>query len=334
MNRLRSIKDNLARKWSTGGWKVKGMMGGSVVVFVFVVGLGFMAILGGGGEAQAEDVEGVSVGADGVMVFDDEPAVDDVPAGGDGGAVSPGDDGVAAREPGGVGGTGGVVGGSGDESAIADAVAATLAALRPTEVPTRAADYLATLQAGLGKARSEYPNVALNPLDPSGGREFGLNETEMRVFQNVGSHFWEMLQAWVVVRSILESRDVYEWEHRWLAEELDLVGWMMPETGRLSPDLWEGDEVGEVVKAYLVEVREAEYAFRDAVSALNSAMGVFEKAGAERFVELDGEEQDEVWQFFFDAQSRAVELGSVMSAYGCSICGELYRRSGVAARRE
>ena len=108
----------------------------------------------------------------------------------------------------------------------------------------------------------------------------------------------------------------------------------MPESGRLSPEMWAGDDIGEVVKAYLVEVREAEYSFRDAVNSLNSALAVFERAGADRFIELSQEEGDQVWQYYFDAQSRAVDLGSVMSAYGCSICGELYRSSGVPVRRE
>ena len=341
MNQLRSIKGRIVHKWANGDWKVKGLMGGSVVVFVFVLGLGMMALFGGGGGAEAQEVEGVSVGADGVMVFDDEPAA---AASGGAASVSGGDNAVGDAAAGGpvsgdsgggeTGDGGGAAAVSGGESAIADAVEATLAALRPTEEPTKAADYLATLSAAVAQNRNEYPSVALNPLDPAGGREMGLNEGEMRVFQSFGGHFWEMLQAWVVVRSILESRDVYDWDYAWLSDELDLVGWMMPESGRLSPEMWAGDDIGEVVKAYLVEVREAEYSFRDAVNSLNSALAVFERAGAERFIELSQEEADQVWQYYFDAQSRAVDLGSVMSAYGCSICGELYRSSGVPVRRE
>ena len=328
MNFLRSIKDSLVRRWANGGWKVRVLMGGGVVGFVFVIGLALMAVAGGGGSEGPVNVEGVTVGDDGVMVFDDEP----VPGAGGGESSAAGDGGpspVAAASSGGA-----PVSVGSDESAIADAVAATLAALQPTEIPTRPADYLATLQAGIGRSRSEYPSVALNPLDPAGGREGGLNETEIQLFQEYGAHFWDILQAWVVVRSILEVRDLHEWDYSWLQEELDLVAWMMPESGRLSADDWEREEVGDIVKAYLVEIREGEYAFRDAVNSLNSALGVFERAGVYRYDELNGEDVEELWQHFVDAERGAFEVGSIMSRYGCSICGELYRASGVSARRE
>ena len=326
MNFLRSIKDSLVRRWARGGWKVRVLMGGGVVAFVFVLGLAMMALVGGGGGGGPVEVEG----DDGVMVFDDEPGA----ASGDGGSDGGSESGSAAAGEGGAEGGGEAAPRRSDDSAIADAVAATLAALQPTEVPTKPADYLATLQAGIGRSRSEYPSVALNPLDPAGGREGGLNETEIHLFQDYGSHFWDILQAWVVVRSVVEVRDLHEWDYSWLQEELDLVAWIMPESGRLSSDEWDRPEVGDVVKAYLVELREAEYAFRDAVSSLNSALGVFERAGVYRYDELSGEDVEEVWQHFVDAERGAFEFGSIMSQYGCSICGELYRASGVPTRRE
>ena len=330
MNFLRSIKDSLVRRWDRGGWKVRVLMGGGVVCFVFVVGLGLMAMIGGGGSEGPVEVEGVTIGDDGVMVFDDEPSSDSGAGGGESsGADSGGPTAAVAASA-----EGALASAPIDDSAIADAVAATLAALQPTEVPTKPADYLATLQAGIGRSRSEYPSVALNPLDPAGGRERGLNETEIQLFQEYGAHFWDILQAWVVVRSILEVRDLHEWDYSWLQEELDLVAWMMPESGRLSSEDWERPEVGEIVRAYLVEIREGEYAFRDAVNSLNSALGVFERAGVYRYDELNGEDVEELWQHFVDAERGAFEVGSIMSQYGCSICGELYRASGVPARRE
>ena len=333
MNFLRSIKDSLVRRWARGGWKVRALMGGGVVCFVFVVGLALMAVIGGGVDGPVE-VEGVTVGDDGIMVFDDEPSQTSDAGGGESSAAGSAGPAraVAASTDGTVGGA--RSSGRSDESAIADAVAATLAALQPTEIPTKPADYLATLQAGIGRSRSEYPSVALNPLDPAGGRERGLNEREIQLFQEYGAHFWEILQAWVVVRSILEVRDLHEWDYSWLQEELDLVAWMMPESGRLSSEDWEGSEVSDIVKAYLVEIREGEYAFRDAVNSLNSALGVFERAGVYRYDELNGEDVEELWQHFVDAERGAFEVGSIMSQYGCSICGELYRASGVPARRE
>lgn len=102
----------------------------------------------------------------------------------------------------------------------------------------------------------------------------------------------------------------------------------------MSQAVWDRPDVGELVQAYLVEVREAEYAFRDTVTSLNAALGVFERAGVYRYDELNGEDADEVWQHFVDAERGAYEVGSIMSLYGCSICGELYRASGVPSRRE
>ena len=333
MNFLISIKDRLARRWADGGLKVRIVMGGAVVCVVFVIGLAAMAIFGGGGGGGGPvDVEGVQVGEDGVMVFDDEAGSGSSAGSASGGGATA----VAAAAPADGAPAAGASSGAGfpNDSAVADAVAATIAALVPTAEPTRPADYLATLQAGIGRSRSEYPSVALNPLDPAGGRERGLNESEIQLFQSFGEYFWDILQAWVVVRSILEVRDLHEWDYSWLQEELDLVSWLMPESGTMSQDVWDRPDVGELVQAYLVEVREAEYAFRDTVTSLNAALGVFERAGVYRYDELDGEDADEVWQHFVDAERGAYEVGSIMSLYGCSICGELYRASGVPSRRE
>ena len=315
LNRLRLIAGSLRDGWALGDWKVRGLMGGGVVGVVFAVITVAVMMFTGGGEAGAA-LDGVSISEDGVMVFEDEP-VAAVPSaepleGADGSSV-------AVLDP----------VRSSDDGRIADAVAATLEALQPTVVPTRAADYLGTLEAGLHRSRSEYPSVSVNPLALGNERVGGLSESEMELFMQYGVYFWDVLQAWVVVRSVLQSREVHDWERDWLVEQMDLVGWLMPTAGTLM-DLSRQDdeEIGEVVRAYLGNVREAEYSFRDAMGSLNSALNVFERANADRFRELEPEEADEVWQLYFDAEKSALELGLVMSAYGCSICGELYRVSG------
>ena len=304
-------------------------MGGSVVAGVFVLIFGAVFLFTGGGEAAAADVEGVAVGEDGVMVFEDEEP--SVAAGGAepvaaarGAAVNAAG---AAPAPGG--------GGGGDSEMIAEGVAATLEAMFPTLEPTEPPDYVATLEAGLHRSRAGSSSLSLSALDPGRERVGGLSEAEIELFGEYGVYFWDVLQAWVVVRGVLYSRDVFEWERTWLEEQVDLVGWLMPGTGFWSDQgRRNNDGVGEVVRAYLDEVREGEYAFRDSVTSMNEALGVFERAGVERFRDLGPEEAEEVWQLYFNMETAGYALGDVMSAYGCSICGELYRASGTAVRPE
>lgn len=328
---LRSTRDSLRRKWDRGDWKVRALMGGTVVGGVFVFGLLMMLLLGGGGGGGPAEVEGVTVGEGGVMTFDDEVAEEPPePSGSEpaGRESASGDSGGTAP----AGGQGAAVGGNVD-SVVADAVAATLEALLPTVEPTKPADYMATLEAGLHSSRSEYPSLSINPLDPSNERQGGgLNEAEIELFGQYGVYFWDMLQAWVVTRSVLYSREVHEWERDWLEDQLDLVEWMMPEPRRWVNDRSGSTAISEVVNAFLAEVRDGEYAMRDAVTSLNAALGVFERAGVDDFRDLGPEEADEVWQHYFDAESSGLELSSVMSSYGCSICGELYRASGAPVR--
>ena len=321
---LRWVTSRFRDTWADGDWKVRLLMGGAVVTAVFFLGLGGMSFLGGGdAEVSGDSLEGVSIGEDGVMEFDDEELAPTA------GASVP-----AAASLGGSAGNSRRSAAGGDMSnMIADSVVATVEAMFPTEQPTRPPDYVATLEAGLYRSRSDYPSLSLNPLDVGNERLGGLTPEEIELFSEYGVYFWDVVQAWVVVRSVLYSREVSDWDRDWLAEQMDLVRWMMPESS-LFGDLLDRRSPGirDIVSAYLEEVRHGDYAFRDSVTALTGALAVFDRAGADRFRDLSPEEAEEVWQLYFDAEAGGLRLGSVMANYGCSVCGELYRASGVPVR--
>ena len=330
---MSSVLDKVRDLWADGGWKVRVLMGGGVFGGVFLVVFLVVALVGGGGDGGGDvaDVAGVEVGEDGVMVFDDEEAAAAEAAEASSGGDTGGGGSADAGENGGSGGAS--VSSAGELAAVEDAVAATIEAMFPTEEPTLAPDYVATLEAGLHRSRAGSNPLSLSPLDPSRDKGGGLTEAEIELLGQYGVYFWDMLQAWVVVRSVLFSREVYDWERRWLEEQVELVRWLMPERGFWTNQGGRSAEgVGDVVKAYLDEVRNGEEAVRQSVSALDDAVTVFERAGVERFRDLGPEDAEEVYQLSFDADAGVHQLGSVMSAYGCSICGELYRASGTPVR--
>lgn len=331
---LRSIPVRLQDMWVEGTWKMKVLMAGSVVGGVFLLGiLGVAVVGGGGGETVEADVAGVVVGEDGVMVFDDEAAE----GAGDGGGPDGGSEaGSVSSASGGGENSGRRASGSGSpsgdfEGRVEEAVLATLAAVDTSLVATKdpVGEAMKTIVA---PPVPISPRVALAPLDDPRQKSVLTNE-EIELFERYGTYFWDVLQAWIVARSVLHTTEVTEWERGWLTEQVEYMRYLMEGPAQLGSGFLDpGAGISPVVRDYLEEIREAEFSFRDSVTALERALAVFDRGVVEEFRDLDAESQDEVWQLVLDAQGGVVDLGSVMALHGCSICGELYRASGVPRR--
>lgn len=204
-----------------------------------------------------------------------------------------------------------------DESEVAGRVEATVAAMEPTPTPTPLPDIAATLQAQLFPGKGE--RLVLNPLDSAGERNPYLNAEELDYLAGLGDRLWAHTGAWLHLRQVLFpgpgewSPQAAEPDVAQARELLDSV----PERGA-SPS----SQVGEVVSAYGRTVEEGMSRVRAAVSLLESAVLLASTAKEEP---LTPEDQEKLRQIFRDAQDSLEAFNRAMSAYGCSICGELFR---------
>ena len=236
-----------------------------------------------------------------------------------------------------------MVGGGGDEPGVEDdyeplmleegeverRVEATIAAREPeaTATPVPTPDIAATLQADMEANREKLGRVlVVNPLDSQEVRNPYLNPSELAYLENLGRGLWEHTKAWFLLRELV-GKDSLDWSHVDLEYRLAEVEGFIGE----SEDFRSGgsDAVGDVVDAYIDNVYEGVRGVRDSARALERAARLL--GGVESGVARDlGLEQREELQ----GLAREIEEGlgvfdEAMSEYGCSVCGELFRRKGI-----
>ena len=202
-----------------------------------------------------------------------------------------------------------------DESVIAERVAATLAAM-PTPEPTVTPDIGATLAADLAKNRPE-PAFVLNPLDFQTVRTPHLTEDELNYFRDIGGHIWGYTKIWFRIQDILEVGSS-DWTLVLVSEDVSLIEELLmslPERPR--PD---SASIGEVVEAYIETLEVGMDGIDDSVSRLDDAREILAEA-----LVVGLEEREELARISRDIERLSGDFDDVMSAYGCSICGELFR---------
>ena len=202
---------------------------------------------------------------------------------------------------------------------IARAVEATIAAI-PTPTPVPTPDLAATLQAQLSRNRDEVrPVVMLNPLDLEARRDPYLTPGEMRYFRELGPRLWAYTQAWLYLQRIL-SVDVAEWEYEAVWGDLELVEDLLGSLPR-RPSLDSSGRVDPLVRAYADSIEDGmvgvDVAFRRLYEAEEIMSGP-----------VGHDEREELLRITLDVEDSLARFDGAMSVYGCSVCGELFRREG------
>ena len=208
------------------------------------------------------------------------------------------------------------------EELVAFSVAATIAAI-PTEtpVPTPTPNVAATLQAQLSFNREQAPPViALNPLDSDGSRDPYLTSVELEFFRDLGPRLWVYTQVWFHVRQII-AVEVSEWEAGVFGEDLEWAQMVLATAPDRSGYSGMG-EVDPVVRSYADTIEAGMKGVSQAVVRLGEAKSILEEE------EVGPLERSKLIRLSREVEYLLDEFDGAMSAYGCSVCGELFRWAG------
>ena len=203
---------------------------------------------------------------------------------------------------------------------VAQAVQATMEAI-PTPTPAPTPNIAATLQAEMALNRKMVsPVLMLNPLDLKLDRDPYLTSNELRYFRELGPRLWAYTRVWLHLQEVL-SVDIAEWDFGVLEHDLGRAQALLesapdrPQFGRGG----RGQPVDPLVRAYSDSIETGMTGVREAVARLSDAEDVL--AGP-----VGHSERDELLRIARDVQDLLADFDSAMSAYGCSVCGELFRR--------
>ena len=208
------------------------------------------------------------------------------------------------------------------EELVAFSVAATIAAI-PTEtpVPTPTPNVAATLQAQLAFNREQAPPViALNPLDSDGSRDPYLTSVELEFFRDLGPRLWVYTQVWFHVRQII-AVEVSEWDAGVFGEDLEWAQTVLASAPDRSGYSGMG-EVDAVVRSYADTIEAGMKGVSQAVVRLAEAKSILEEE------EVGPLERSKLIRLSREVEYLLDEFDGAMSAYGCSVCGELFRWAG------
>ena len=208
------------------------------------------------------------------------------------------------------------------EELVAFSVAATIEAI-PTEtpVPTPTPNVAATLQAQLSFNREQAPPViALNPLDSDGSRDPYLTSVELEFFRDLGPRLWVYTQVWFHVRQII-AVEVSEWDAGVFGEDLEWAQTVLASAPDRSGYSGMG-EVDPVVRSYADTIEAGMKGVSQAVVRLAEAKSILEEE------EVGPLERSKLIRISREVEYLLDEFDGAMSAYGCSVCGELFRWAG------
>ncbi len=204
---------------------------------------------------------------------------------------------------------------------VARAVAATIEAI-PTPTPVPTPDVAATLQAKLALNRERVrPVLMLNPLDLELDRDPYLTSNELRYFRELGPRLWTYTRVWLHLQEVL-SVDIAEWDFSVLQHDLGKAQALLesaPERPQFGRGSSRGKPVDPLVRAYADSIETGMTSVREAVARLSDAEDSL--AGP-----VGHPEREELLRIARDVEELLARFDDAMSAYGCSVCGELFRR--------
>ena len=207
--------------------------------------------------------------------------------------------------------------------AVARGVEATIEAI-PTPTPLPTPDIASTLQVEMELNRGRVgPVVVLNPLDLELDREPYLTPAELRYFRELGPRLWDYTQVWFHLKRVL-SVDIAAWDPAVLQHDLGSAQVILesapPRTRLESGYRSRDDDIDPVVQAYAESIEAGMTGLREAVARLSDAEVILSGG------EVGHEEREELLRISRDVEGFMSGFDDAMSAYGCSVCGELFRR--------
>ena len=148
---------------------------------------------------------------------------------------------------------------------------------------------------------------------------------ELTYFRDLGPRLWIYTQVWFHVRRTI-SVEVSEWDVSVFAHDLERAEALL-ESAPERTDHSSMGEVGTVVRSYADSIEAGMSGIDRAVRHLAEARSILE------WEEVGPPERSRFIRLSREVEYLLDEFDGAMSAYGCSVCGELFREVGRGVTR-
>lgn len=211
---------------------------------------------------------------------------------------------------------------------LEERVKATVEAMNPdpepTEVPTP--DVAATLAAEVAASRGGGGRMGrqVNPLDAGGVRNPYLTERDINFIAAMGEDLWVATQLYLRLSEVA-ARDYTRLTASHLRERQAFIDGLLAGLPDYDHRDLSSSGLNELVVNFVGFVDGGIRQVERAVGELRGLIGVFDEAGAETVADLNSVQRDLLRQRYLLLNELLLDFYKVMSSYGCSACGELFR---------
>lgn len=211
---------------------------------------------------------------------------------------------------------------------LEERVKATVEAMNPepepTEVPTP--DVAATLAAEVAASRGGEGQMGrqVNPLDAGGVRNPYLTERDINYIAAMGEDLWVATQLYLRLSEVA-ARDYTRLTASHLRERQAFVDGLLAGLPDYDQRDLSSSGLNELVVNFVGFVDGGIRRVEQAVGELRGMIGVFDEAAAETVADLNSVQRDALRQRYLLLNELLLDFYKVMSSYGCSACGELFR---------
>ena len=210
------------------------------------------------------------------------------------------------------------------DNLVVEQVSATVAAMEPTATPEPTPDIAATVQARLNLGVS--PSLSQPVLGRGDVRNPYLRKVDIQHLHELGEELWLAVVVYLRLAEV-SGLDFNDLSWTFVEERVEVVDGVF--SGGVSewldetPD--EGDGLDPLVKEYAESVWDGMGGIKEAGLALRGIHDLFRESGVEYVVEMSTEDRAAVQSLYLSIGGRLRVFDEVMSRYGCSVCGELFR---------
>lgn len=195
----------------------------------------------------------------------------------------------------------------------------------PTPTPAPTPDIGAT-QVAVFEATREYQDRLQfgDPLERAEATGH-LGEAEKRYLSAAGGGIWQAVVAWVLLREVV-YRDTDDWDRDDVALKLDLAGDSLRDAATSLGTLQAVSEgVDRVVVGYVNRLEHSVSRLSEGHQTLVTVHGqLWGEDGQPSDLSVDDRER--VGLQVRESRNRLAEFSDQMARYGCSVCGEFFRR--------
>ena len=208
-----------------------------------------------------------------------------------------------------------------------DAAVAEVEAEFSQEEPTP--DILATVQAETALAESRrqaYRSLEPSVLDQGGSLNPFLGEGDREYLESLGPYMWHYTLSWVELQVLVET-PVSEWSDDLLGPLMSGIGRRM--AGWRTPPQAGGVGVKERVREYGRQVTISMRNLESIMDRLDDASAVYANAARDD-ASISDFDREAMVLIKRDLGAALDDYSGLMSRYGCSVCGELFRGASLA----